>query len=201
MSEWPNWWILRLPETIDRGVETARGCNCHCLCHWVHSVARVRSGFVMIVRESGIGTGVGIYSRPLRGVGVLAMPDAGLDTTWRIESVCEVPPGAGVQQLLVPGVVVWVFIDHHCIADMVEVTRRLISARRELSSEDEGMEFRPWLVEDTEHPPLKETLSPAGKETWPLAGGSCEFPDGPHCWWLWRVSNLRTFHTTGVMWG
>jgi len=35
----------------------------------------------MIVRESGIGTGVGSYSRPLRGVGVLAMPDAGLDTT------------------------------------------------------------------------------------------------------------------------
>jgi len=32
-------------------------------------------------------------STPLRGVGVLAMLDAGLDTMRRIESVCEVPPG------------------------------------------------------------------------------------------------------------
>jgi len=50
----------------------------------------------MITRASGLGTGVGRFSRPLRGVGVLAMPDAGLDSTQRIESVCKVPLGAGV---------------------------------------------------------------------------------------------------------
>jgi len=36
--------------------------------------------------------GVGRFSRPLRGVGVIAMPDAGLDTTQCV----EVPPGAGL---------------------------------------------------------------------------------------------------------
>jgi len=35
----------------------------------------------MIVRASGLGMGVGRFSRPLRGVGVLEMPDAQLDTT------------------------------------------------------------------------------------------------------------------------
>jgi len=35
----------------------------------------------MIVRASGLGMGVGRFSRGLRGVEVLAMPDAGLDTT------------------------------------------------------------------------------------------------------------------------
>jgi len=35
----------------------------------------------MIAWASGLGMGVGRYARPLRGVGVLAMPDAGLDTT------------------------------------------------------------------------------------------------------------------------
>jgi len=46
------------------------------------------------------------------------MPDAGLDTTRRI----EVPPGAGVLRLLVPGVAVAVYIDRHCVPDGVEVT-------------------------------------------------------------------------------
>jgi len=50
----------------------------------------------MITQASGLGMGVGRFSRPLRGVGVLAMPDTGLDTTRRVESVCEVPLGAGV---------------------------------------------------------------------------------------------------------
>jgi len=50
----------------------------------------------MVARASGLGMGVGRVSRPRRGVGVLAMPDARLDTTRRFESVCEVPPGAGV---------------------------------------------------------------------------------------------------------
>jgi hypothetical protein len=43
----------------------------------------------MIVRASGSGMGVGRFSRPLRGVGVIAMPNAGLDATRRV----EVPPG------------------------------------------------------------------------------------------------------------
>jgi len=60
----------------------------------------------MIAQASGFGMGVGRFSKSLRGVGVLAMPDAGLDTTRRVESVCMVPLGGGVVRLLVPGVVV-----------------------------------------------------------------------------------------------
>jgi hypothetical protein len=73
----------------------------------------------MIVRASGFGMGVCRFSRPLRGVGVIAMLNAGLDTTRRI----EVPPGAGVLPLLVTSVVVGVYIDRRCVADGVEVTR------------------------------------------------------------------------------
>jgi len=65
---------------------------------------------------------IGRFSRPLRGVGVLAMPDAALDTTRRIESVGKVPPGAGVLRLLIPGMAVGVFIDRRSVADGVEVT-------------------------------------------------------------------------------
>jgi hypothetical protein len=46
----------------------------------------------MIAQASGLGMGVGRFSRPLGGVGVLAMPDGGLDTMRRVESVCKVPP-------------------------------------------------------------------------------------------------------------
>jgi len=95
----------------------------------------------MIARASGFGMGVGMFSRPLRGVGVLAMPDAGLDTTRRLESVCMVPLGAGVLRLLVPGVAAGVIIDSLCVTDGVEVTRYVISATRKLFSEDEGVEF------------------------------------------------------------
>jgi hypothetical protein len=77
----------------------------------------------MIARASGFGMGVGRFSRLLRGVGVLAMPDAGLDTTRHVESVCVIPLGAGVLLLLVPGVAVGVIIDRRCVVDMVEVTR------------------------------------------------------------------------------
>jgi hypothetical protein len=42
----------------------------------------------MIARASGLGMGVGRFSRLLGGVGVLAMLNAGLDTTRRVESVC-----------------------------------------------------------------------------------------------------------------
>jgi len=76
----------------------------------------------MIARASGLGMGVGRFSRPLRGVGVLAMPDAGLDTTRRIESVCNVPPGPGVLRLLVTGLAVGVFIDRRSVVDRVEAT-------------------------------------------------------------------------------
>ena len=76
----------------------------------------------MIARDSGFGMGVGRMSRPLRGVGVLAMPDAGQDTTRRVESACVSPLGAGVLRLLVPGMAVGVIIDCRCVADGVEVT-------------------------------------------------------------------------------
>jgi len=55
---------------------------------------------------------------------VLPTLDAGLDTTQRNGSVCEVSPGAVVHRLLVPGVVVvGVVVDHLCVVDGVEVTR------------------------------------------------------------------------------
>jgi hypothetical protein len=62
--------------------------------------------------------GIGRFSRLLRGVGVLAMPNGGLDTTQLVESVCEVPPVAGV-----PSMAVGVLYDCRCVADGVEVTR------------------------------------------------------------------------------
>jgi len=76
----------------------------------------------MIAWASGFGMGVGMFSRPLGAVGVLAMPDAGLDTTRRVESVCKVPQGVGVLRLLVPSVAVGVFIDRRSVADGVDVT-------------------------------------------------------------------------------
>jgi len=35
MSEWPNQSMLQLPETTDRGVDTAWVCQCHCLNLWI----------------------------------------------------------------------------------------------------------------------------------------------------------------------
>jgi hypothetical protein len=55
-----------------------------------------------MVRVSGLETGVGRISRPLGGVGVQPMPDAGLDTTRCIESVCKVPLGAGEYDCMYP---------------------------------------------------------------------------------------------------
>jgi len=72
----------------------------------------------MISRASGLGMRVGRFLRPLGGVGVIAMPNAGLDTTRHI----AVPPGAGVLRLLVTGVTVGVCIDRRCVADGVDVT-------------------------------------------------------------------------------
>jgi len=45
----------------------------------------------MIARASALGMGVGRLSRPLRGVGVIAMQDSGLCTARCVED----PPGAG----------------------------------------------------------------------------------------------------------
>jgi hypothetical protein len=67
--------------------------------------------------------GVGRFSTQLSGVGVLAMPDAGLDTTRCVDSACMVPLGAGVLRLLVPSVAVGVIIDRRCFAAWVEFTR------------------------------------------------------------------------------
>jgi hypothetical protein len=73
----------------------------------------------MIGRASGLGMVVGRFSRPVKGVGAIAMPNAGVDVTRRV----AVTPGAGVLRILVTGVAVGVFIDHRCVADGVEVTR------------------------------------------------------------------------------
>ena len=70
-------------------------------------------------------------------MGLIAIPDLRLDTTRRD----EVPWGAGVLRLLVPGVAVGIFIDCRCIVDGVEVIRQVISATRDLFSDDEGVEF------------------------------------------------------------
>jgi hypothetical protein len=51
------------------------------------------------------------------------MPDARLDTTRRIDSVCNVPLGAGVLRLLVPSMEVGVIIDRRCVVEGVTVTR------------------------------------------------------------------------------
>ena len=48
----------------------------------------------MIAWPSGLGMTVGRFSRPLRGVAVLAMPDAGQDTMRHVEAVCEILLGA-----------------------------------------------------------------------------------------------------------
>jgi hypothetical protein len=92
--------MLILPETTDQGVDAAYSCNCHCLCLGFLSVARIRSGYVTIAQDSGLGIGVGRFSRPLRGVGELTILDAGLDTTRPVQTVCVVPLRAGVLRLL-----------------------------------------------------------------------------------------------------
>jgi hypothetical protein len=68
----------------------------------------------MITQASGLWMGVARFSILLRGVGVLAMPDAGLDTTQGVQSVRGVAPGAGV-----PGVAVVQFVDNRSVPDGV----------------------------------------------------------------------------------
>ena len=50
------------------------------------------------------------------------MPDAELDSTRHVGSVCEVPQAAGALQLPLPGVPDGVFIDWHWAVDLVDVT-------------------------------------------------------------------------------
>jgi hypothetical protein len=80
--------------------------------------------------------GVGRFPRPLREVGEIAMPDAGLD----IMRCDEFSPGTGVLQLLVVSITVGVFIDCCCVADGAKVTCCGISATRELFSDHKGVQ-------------------------------------------------------------
>jgi len=75
--------------------------------------------------------------------------------------------------------VVAVFIDPHLAPDRVEIKPWGIAAMWELFSEDEGVEFSPWIVEATELTPSEEYLSHAGTETHLGAGGSRELPNRP----------------------
>jgi hypothetical protein len=90
----------------------------------------------MITWVAGLRLGEERFSRPLGGVGVQAIPDAGLDTTRCVESVCKVPPCVSVLQLLVPGVGVGIFIIFCGEAGRVAVMHWVISAMRELFKED-----------------------------------------------------------------
>lgn len=67
--------------------------------------------------------------------------DAGLDTTGRVESVCDVPLCAGKLRLLLHGVPVEVLF--HCcgVVDWVENILYVISMIRELFSDNEGEQF------------------------------------------------------------
>jgi len=187
MTEWSNPWMLRLPETIERGVDTICISNCHCLCHWFLSVARVRSGFVLIEWASGIRMGVGRCWRPQRGVGVLPMPEARLDSMGCIESVCESLLRAGVLRRLVPSVAVAVIIDRCCVVDEV------IFSPREFFSQDEGVALWHLIVEATELPPWEESRSPAGTERRLFAGWSWQYPEGQRFCWFWWLARVRTF--------
>jgi len=109
----------------------------------------------MIVWACGLGMWVGKFSSPVSGVGVQAMPDEGLDTMWHVVSVLEDSPGAGELRLIGPSLAVGVRVYRRNIGDRMEATCWVISAMRELFSENEGVEFGPWIVDSTELPPLE----------------------------------------------
>jgi len=123
---------------------------------------------------------VGRVSGLLRVVGVLAMPDEGLETKWSIESVHNVALGAGVLHKLVPSMLVGVFIVHHSVADSVEVRCWVISESPELFSEDDMVEFWHLIIVGTELPPWEESQLPAGIATCVLASG-CKNSPSPTC--------------------
>jgi hypothetical protein len=66
--------------------------------------------------------GVGRFPRLVREVGVLAMPDAGLNIMQQVESVSMVPLADGLLRLLVARVAGGVIIDHCCVLEGVDVT-------------------------------------------------------------------------------
>jgi len=84
---------------------------------------------------------VGRCSLPPIGVGVPAMPDAGLGTPLCVQSVCEVTPGVSGLRLLVPATAVGVFMELRCLPDGVEPMASVISATQEFIIKDVGMEF------------------------------------------------------------
>jgi len=144
MSEWPNWWILRLLQTTIWGVETACSFNGPCLCLWLLATARVHRGFEISLQAYGFGIGFSRFSRLLRWVEELAILVVGLDTTWYVESVCKVLPWAGV---IGTSVVVGESIEHCCVAAGVEVICWVITAMCEFFSKDEWAESWAWIVE------------------------------------------------------
>jgi hypothetical protein len=73
------------------------------------------------MQASAFGLGVDMFCRPLREVGLLVMPDAGLDATRCVESICEVSQAAGVLWLRVLGMAVRVFINPPSVAHRVQV--------------------------------------------------------------------------------
>jgi hypothetical protein len=61
------------------------------------------------------------FPRRVKGVGVLAIPNEGLDRTRRVESANTVLLGDGVLRLLFGWVAVGVLIDHRSVVVGVEV--------------------------------------------------------------------------------
>jgi len=199
MSQWQNWFILRLPEPTEGGVDTACGCDCHCLYLLFIFVACIRSGFEMITWATGFSMGVARLSRLLWGVGVWTMRDAELDTMGQVESVWEVPPGGGVLHLLVPITVVGEYIDHYCGVDAMDVMCWVISVTQTLFSKDKGVEFWPGMVQATELPPWDGYLLPAGMERCLLAGWNSEFSEWPHVCCFCESARLQTFSMIRAM--
>lgn len=74
----------------------------------------------MIGWASALVIGVGRLSRVLRGVGMILLPDAELDTMRQFHFASAVAPGAGVLQLSVPGVAAGVLFDRCCVAAGME---------------------------------------------------------------------------------
>jgi hypothetical protein len=73
----------------------------------------------MVAQASALEMEACRFSRPLRGVSVIAILEVGLYTMQHV----EVPPGAGELHLLVPDMVAGVYIHCRCLPDRVEVTR------------------------------------------------------------------------------
>lgn len=80
---------------------------------------------------------------------MLQMWDTRPDIAQLVESGREVPPSDGMLRLLVLEIAVGVIIESRCVADGLDVTRRMISAMPQLFREDEGVQIKPAIVEDT----------------------------------------------------